>query len=80
MEQNNSASPSNHLSEEQLSFLKNKLLVEKERILNKETDQSHFHLDKNELSDPVDEASANHLAETENRFRKPRKFLFEKDQ
>ena len=61
-----------------LSFLNNKLLEEKERILNKEIDQAHFHLDKNELSDPVDEACANHLAETENRFRNRENFYLKK--
>ncbi len=67
-----------HLSNKELSFLKAKLLTEKERILNKDTDQSHFHLDKNELSDPVDEACANHMAETENRFRNRENFYLKK--
>ena len=67
-----------HLSKKELSILKDKLLVERERILNKETDQSHFYLDKNELSDPVDEACANHMAETENRFRNRENFYLKK--
>lgn len=67
-----------HLSDKQISNLKTMLLAEKERILNKDTDQAHFHLDKNELSDPVDEASVNLQAATELRFRNRENFYLKK--
>ena len=37
-----------YLSEDQISLLREKLLAEKERILSKDIDQSHYHLDRNE--------------------------------
>ncbi len=66
------------LSEKQISLLRDKLLAEKERILGQDVDQSHYHLDRNELSDPVDEASANHIADTRNRFRNRENFFLKK--
>ncbi len=67
-----------YLSDEQMAILREKLLAEKERILSKDVDQSHYHLDRNELSDPVDEASANHIADTKNRFRNRENFFLKK--
>ncbi len=46
-------------SDNELDELTNILLAEKERILNKQYDESQFCLDQNELSDVTDEASIN---------------------
>ena len=67
-----------NFSDEKMAILRNKLLAEREGILKKNVDQSHFHLNENELSDPIDEACANHLAETENRFRNRENFYLKK--
>jgi len=54
----------------QLRALKDKLLSEKERILNKELNEQEMRtLDKNELSDPIDEANINIQASQDIRFR-----------
>lgn len=67
-----------HLSDKEVAILKDKLLAEKERILNKDQDQDKYYLDKNELFDPVDEASANIQASTELRFRNRENFYLKK--
>ncbi len=66
------------LSDEQVNFLKEKLLQEKQRILNKENDHRNFCLDTNELSDPLDEASANIQTSQELRFRNRENFFLKK--
>tara|TARA_R110002072_G_scaffold276051_1_gene437464 strand:- start:211404 stop:211922 length:519 start_codon:yes stop_codon:yes gene_type:complete len=66
------------ISKKELTQLTEKLLAEKERILNKDNDQAKYHLDKNELFDPVDEASANIQASTELRFRNRENFYLKK--
>jgi len=68
-----------YLTLKQLGTLREKLLAEKERILNKETtDRARYHLDIEELSDPVDEASANMQASQEIRFATRETFLLKK--
>lgn len=68
-----------YLNKKQLETIKEKLLSEKERILNKESvDRARYHLDKEELSDPVDEASANMQASQEIRFATRETFLLKK--
>jgi len=67
-----------YLSDDQVNDLKNVLLAEKERILNKDHDPSRFSLDKNELADPLDEASINIQASQELRFRNRESFYLKK--
>jgi DnaK suppressor protein len=67
-----------HLSDRQLKALQNKLLGEKEKIINRDADQAKYYLDKNELSDPVDEASINIQASHELRFRNRENFFLKK--
>lgn len=67
-----------HLSDKELQTLKDVLLAQKEEALNSTTNQENYCLDKNELSDPVDEASANIQASTEIRFRNRNNFLVKK--
>ena len=68
-----------HLSDTQVEDLKNKLLGEKERILNKQQfSDERYCLDKNELSDPLDEASVNQQANQELRFRNRDNFFVKK--
>jgi DnaK suppressor protein len=67
-----------HLTDEQVKNLKNILLGEKERILNKCSDTTTFKLDTNELSDPVDEASVNLQTSQELRFRTREGILLKK--
>lgn len=58
----------NYLSEKQIALLTDKLLSDKERINNKKLDHEGYHLDKNELSDPLDEASVNTQTSHDIRF------------
>jgi DnaK suppressor protein len=70
METKPKRSKNGYLNKKQIEALRQKLLAEKERILNKDlVDQSRYCLDKEELSDPLDEASANIQASQEIRFR-----------
>ena len=46
-------------SDSQIDILKNRLLTDKERVANKQLEQERYMLDRNELSDPLDEASVN---------------------
>ena len=48
-----------YLSDKQIVILKEKLLADKERIANKKMEEEQYQLDRNELSDPLDEASVN---------------------
>lgn len=67
-----------HLNKRQLNGLQDKLLGEKEKILNREGDEAKYFLDKNELSDPVDEASVNIQTSHELRFRNRENFYLKK--
>jgi len=60
-----------YLSEKQIQTLKDKLLADKERILNNDSfnNPEKNHLSKEELSDPLDEASINVQVANEQRFR-----------
>ncbi len=67
-----------YLTDDQIDTLKNVLLAEKERILNKDHDPQRYSLDKNELADPLDEASINIQASQELRFRNRESFYLKK--
>ena len=67
-----------YLTDKQVDELKNILLAEKERLLNKDHDPQRFSLDKNELADPLDEASINIQASQELRFRNRESFYLKK--
>jgi DnaK suppressor protein len=67
-----------HLNDKQIAVLKNKLLAEKERILNKDMHGENYCLDRNELSDPLDEASINVQTSQELRFRNRENFFLKK--
>ena len=69
---------SGYLSEKQIEKIQKVLLSEKEKILGKKRDEESFHLDRNELSDPNDEASMNQLASQELRFRNREEFYLKK--
>jgi|GEM_PF-332776 len=67
-----------YLSDKQIEKIQRVLLSEKEKILGKKRDEESFHLDRNELSDPNDEASMNQLASQELRFRNREEFYLKK--
>lgn len=67
-----------YLSEEQIKNLKDKLLADKERILNKNSSKDQYCMDKNELFDPVDEASINAQTSQEIRFKNRENFYLKK--
>ena len=67
-----------HLNDKQIAVLKNKLLAEKERILNKDMHGENYCLDRNELSDPLDEESINVQTSQELRFRNRENFFLKK--
>ena len=67
-----------HLSDPQINDLKDKLLSDKERITNKNAAADAYCLDKNELSDPVDEASINIQTSQALRFRNRENFYLKK--
>ena len=67
-----------YLSDQEIDTLRNKLLAEKERILNKDLINESFCLDREELSDPLDEASVNVQASQELRFRNRESFFLKK--
>jgi len=68
------------LSGKQVTELKNMLLSEKSRILekHKKADNGNFCLDKNELSDPLDEASINTETQKMLRFRSRERYYLKK--
>ncbi len=68
----------NYLNKKQVETLKDCLLSEKEKILNKQTADDSFCLDKNELSDVVDEASVNIQTSQALRFRNREVFYLKK--
>jgi len=67
-----------YLSDKQIAILKDKLLAEKERISNKKLEQEKYQLDKNELSDPLDEASVNTQTSHDIRFINRENFFLKK--
>jgi len=67
-----------YLNNKQLAVLKDKLLSEKERISNKKLEQEKYQLDKNELSDPLDEASVNTQTSHDIRFINRENFYLKK--
>jgi len=67
-----------YLSDEQIVILKDQLLSEKERISNKKIEQESYQLDKNELSDPLDEASVNTQTSQDIRFSNRENFYLKK--
>lgn len=67
-----------YLSDKQIAILKDKLLAEKERISNKKLEQDNYSLDKNELSDPLDEASVNTQTSHDIRFINRENFFLKK--
>ena len=69
---------SQFLNQSKLSMILNKLLEEREKILQIENDTNRYCLDKNELADPVDEASINIQASAELRTRNRNTFYQKK--
>ena len=67
-----------YLSDEQIKTLKDKLLSEKERILNKREQKEQYCMDKSELLDPLDEACINAQTSQEIRFRNRENFFLKK--
>lgn len=67
-----------YLSDKQIEILKDKLLSEKERITNKKLEQESYQLDKNELADPLDEASVNTQTSHDIRFINRENFYLKK--
>ena len=67
-----------YLSDEDINFIQVRLGKEKEKILAKKKDFDSFCLDKNELSDPLDEASINVQTSQELRFRNREIFYLKK--
>ena len=67
-----------YLTDKQVAILRDKLLAEKERITNKRSEQETFQLDRNELSDPLDEASINAQTSQDIRFNNRENFFLKK--
>ncbi|MCB9061660.1 MAG: TraR/DksA C4-type zinc finger protein [Halobacteriovoraceae bacterium] len=67
-----------YLSDEQIEILKGKLLRERERLSISNGNSDDFYLDKNELMDPLDEASINIQASQALRFRNREIFYLKK--
>ncbi len=67
-----------YLTDKQVDTLRDKLLSEKERISNKQLEQERYMLDKNELSDPLDEASINVQTSHDIRFINRENFYLKK--
>lgn len=67
-----------YLSDKQIKFIKDRLLAEKEHILNEQKSIDSYCLDKNELMDPLDEASVNVQTSQELRFRNRKVFYLKK--
>ena len=72
------ARANSYLSDDQIKALKDKLLADKERILNKNAEKDQYCMDKSELADPVDEASINAQTSQEIRFRNRENFYLKK--
>ena len=67
-----------HLTKAQINTLKDKLLASKEEIFNKEKQFEIYYLDRNELSDHVDESAENTQKSAELRFRNREIFYLKK--
>lgn len=67
-----------YLTDKQIATLKDKLLAEKERIANKKLEEEKYQLDKNELADPLDEASVNTQTSHDIRFINRENFYLKK--
>lgn len=67
-----------YLTAKQIEILKDKLLADKERINNKKAAHEQYQLDKNELSDPLDEASINTQTSHDIRFINRENFYLKK--
>lgn len=67
-----------YLTDAQIEELKSNLLTAKEEISNKKLNQGDYCLDRNELSDPLDEASVNVQTSNELRFRNRELFYLKK--
>ncbi len=67
-----------YLTDAQIAILKEKLLAEKERIANKRNETERYQMDKNELLDPLDEASINVQTSHDIRFSNRENFYFKK--
>ena len=67
-----------YLTDKQIETLKEKLLGDKERITNKKMQEEKYQLDKNELSDPLDEASVNTQTSHDIRFINRENFYLKK--
>ncbi len=67
-----------YLTDKQIQTLKEKLLADKERITNKKMQEENYQLDKNELSDPLDEASVNTQTSHDIRFINRENFYLKK--
>ena len=66
------------LSKKQLNVIKDQLLAAKEQILNEQKSLEDYCLDRNELADPLDEASVNVQTSQELRFRNRKMFYLKK--
>jgi DnaK suppressor protein len=67
-----------YLTDKQIAILKDKLLAEKERIASKRNENETFQLDRNELADPLDEASINAQTSQDIRFNNRENFFLKK--
>lgn len=67
-----------YLTDKQIKHLKDTLLKAKEDIMNRQSAQEDYCLDKNELSDPLDEASINVQTSHQLRFRNRELFYLKK--
>lgn len=67
-----------YLTDKQIAILKDKLLADKERIANKKLEHEKYQLDRNELSDPLDEASVNTQTSHDIRFINRENFYLKK--
>ena len=67
-----------YLTDKQIATLKDNLLAEKERIANKRSETEKYQMDKNELLDPLDEASINVQTSHDIRFSNRENFYLKK--
>ncbi len=67
-----------YLTDKQIVTLKDNLLSEKERISNKKLEGEKYQLDRNELADPLDEASINTQTSHDIRFINRENFYLKK--
>ncbi|MFI5391062.1 MAG: TraR/DksA family transcriptional regulator [Bacteriovoracales bacterium] len=66
------------LNQSKIGMILQKLLEEREKILQTENDKNRYCLDKNELADPLDEAAINIQASNELRMRNRTVFYLKK--